>query len=65
MGTIGWPQLLILLVIVLLVFGTKRVRSMGSDMGSAIREFRKGMSEGSDQDSGGDKPAPDDKPRQD
>ncbi|MGY6588308.1 MAG: twin-arginine translocase TatA/TatE family subunit [Wenzhouxiangella sp.] len=48
MGNIGLPQLLILLAIVLLVFGTKRVRSLGSDLGGAIREFRKGVGEDSD-----------------
>ena len=44
----SWPQLLILLAVVLLVFGTKRVRSLGSDLGGAIREFRKGVSDDSD-----------------
>ncbi len=48
MGNIGLPQLLILLAIVLLVFGTKRVRSLGSDLGGAIREFRKGVGEDAD-----------------
>jgi sec-independent protein translocase protein TatA len=38
-------QILIVLVIVLLVFGTKKLRNVGSDLGSAIRGFRKGMSE--------------------
>ncbi len=38
-------QLIILLAIVLLVFGTKRLRNLGSDLGTAIRGFRKGMSE--------------------
>ncbi len=36
-------QLVILLVIVLLVFGTKRLRNIGSDLGSAIKGFRKGI----------------------
>jgi sec-independent protein translocase protein TatA len=45
MGNIGPVQLLIVLLIVLLVFGTKRIRSLGSDLGGAIREFRKGVSE--------------------
>lgn len=43
MGNIGPFQLLIVLLIVLLVFGTKRIRSLGSDLGGAIREFRKGV----------------------
>lgn len=41
-GISGW-QLVILLVIVVLVFGTKRLRSIGSDLGSAVKGFRKGM----------------------
>lgn len=36
-------QLVILLIIVLLVFGTKRLRNIGSDLGSAIKGFRKGI----------------------
>jgi len=40
---ISGPQLLILLVIVMLVFGTKRLRNIGSDLGSAIKGFRKGV----------------------
>ena len=38
-------QLLIVLLIVVLVFGTKRLKSLGGDMGSAIKSFRKGMTE--------------------
>lgn len=37
---ISIPQLLILLVIVLLLFGTRRLRNLGSDLGSAIKGFR-------------------------
>lgn len=50
-GNIGWVQLLILLLIVLLIFGTKRVRHLGRDLGGAIRDFRKGVGEG-DEDLG-------------
>ena len=42
-GGISVWQLLILLLIVVLVFGTKRLRNVGSDLGSAIKGFRKGM----------------------
>lgn len=41
-GISGW-QLLILLLIVVLVFGTKRLRNIGGDLGSAVKSFRKGM----------------------
>lgn len=44
-GNIGLPQLIILLVVVMLVFGTKKIRNLGGDLGSAIRDFRKGMNE--------------------
>lgn len=43
LGNIGWFQILVVLLIVLLVFGTKRIRHLGSDLGGAIREFRKGV----------------------
>lgn len=36
-------QLLIILVIVALLFGTKKLRSVGSDVGSAIKDFRKSI----------------------
>jgi sec-independent protein translocase protein TatA len=44
-GGISMWQLLILLLIVVLVFGTKRLRNMGSDLGAAVKGFRKGMDE--------------------
>ena len=43
MGGISIWQLLIILGIVLILFGTKRVRSLGGDLGSAIRDFRQSM----------------------
>jgi len=44
-GGISMWQLLILLLIVVLVFGTKRLRNIGSDLGGAIKGFKKGMEE--------------------
>ncbi|GAB4168616.1 MAG: hypothetical protein Kow0020_02060 [Wenzhouxiangellaceae bacterium] len=49
MQGISYWQLLIVLVIVLLVFGTKKLRNIGSDLGTAIREFRKGVTDGEDE----------------
>lgn len=43
LGGISLWQLLIVLVIVVLLFGTKRLRSLGGDLGSAIRGFRAAM----------------------
>jgi sec-independent protein translocase protein TatA len=46
---LGAPELLIVLVIVLLLFGGGRVAHLGSDLGKGIREFRKGLNgEGED-----------------
>ena len=45
---ISWPQLLIVLVIVLAIFGTKRFRSLGSDLGNAVKGFRSAMSDAED-----------------
>lgn len=43
---ISWPKLIILLVIAVLVLGTDRLRSLGSDLGAAIKGFKKEMNEG-------------------
>ncbi|EXF45401.1 sec-independent protein translocase protein TatA [Pseudomonas sp. BAY1663] len=45
MGISVW-QLLIILLIVVMLFGTKRLRGLGSDLGSAISGFRKSMNDG-------------------
>lgn len=50
-GNISIWQLLVVLAIVVLIFGTKRLRGMGSDLGSAIRDFRKGVRDSDDEDS--------------
>lgn len=45
LSNIGPVQLLIVLVIVLAIFGTKRLRTLGSDLGSAVKGFRSAVSE--------------------
>lgn len=50
LGGISIWQLLIVLLIVLLLFGTKRLRNIGSDLGGAIRGFRKGMNDAEESD---------------
>ena len=47
MGISVW-QLVIVLVIVLLLFGTKKLRNLGGDLGSAIKSFRSAVKEGTD-----------------
>ena len=39
----GWQELLIILVIVGLIFGTSKLRNMGSDLGGAVKGFKKGL----------------------
>lgn len=45
MGSWSIGHWLIVLVIVLLIFGTRRLRSIGGDLGGAIRGFREGVRE--------------------
>lgn len=42
---LGIPELLVILAIVLLIFGPKRLKNIGSDLGSAIKGFRKAVTE--------------------
>jgi len=42
---LGIPELLVILAIVLLVFGPKRLKNIGSDLGSAIKGFRKAVTD--------------------
>lgn len=49
LGGISVWQLLIILVIVVLLFGTKKIRSLGGDLGSAIKNFKNSMQDGEDQ----------------
>lgn len=49
MGTFSiWHWIVVLLVIVLL-FGTKKLRNAGGDLGAAIRSFKKGLNEGQEE----------------
>lgn len=47
MGISPW-QLLIVLVIVVLIFGTKKLRNMGGDIGGAVKNFKKSMKDEDD-----------------
>ncbi|GEA10203.1 twin-arginine translocase TatA/TatE family subunit [Alteromonas sp. KUL49] len=45
MGNMGFWQLVIILVIVVLLFGTKRLKGIGSDLGGAIKGFKKAVTD--------------------
>jgi sec-independent protein translocase protein TatA len=48
MGSFSIWHWLIVLVIVMLIFGTKKLRNIGADLGGAVRGFKEGMREGGD-----------------
>lgn len=48
---IGMRELLVILLVVLVVFGAKKLRTVGSDLGHAVRGFKKAMSEGEEEQS--------------
>lgn len=46
---IGFKELLIILAIALLIFGAKRLKTIGSDLGGAVKGFKKAMDEGEEE----------------
>jgi sec-independent protein translocase protein TatA len=52
--TIGAPELIIVLVVVLLVFGSKKVPELARSLGESMKEFRKGARDGAKDDREGD-----------
>ena len=46
---IGFRELLVILLIALILFGAKKLRSVGADLGSAVRGFKKAVNEGDDE----------------
>jgi len=53
MGSLSIWHWLIVLVIVMLIFGTKKLRNMGADLGGAVRGFKDGMREGGEKPDAG------------
>jgi sec-independent protein translocase protein TatA len=47
MGGFSWIHWVVVLLIVVLVFGTKKLRNIGSDLGGAVKGFKDGMRDGS------------------
>jgi sec-independent protein translocase protein TatA len=59
MGSFSIWHWLIVLLVIILVFGTAKLRNMGKDLGGAIKGFKEGIKEGADEVAGnatGDKP---------
>lgn len=47
-GGIGPGSIILILLIVILLFGTKKLRNVGTDLGGAIKNFKKSMKDGED-----------------
>jgi sec-independent protein translocase protein TatA len=58
MGSFSVWHWLIVLLIVVLVFGTKKLKNIGSDLGGAVKGFKDGMKDGSNNASAGGAEAP-------
>jgi sec-independent protein translocase protein TatA len=56
LGPIGWPELIIILFVVLLLFGPKRLPDMAKAIGQSVRELRK-SAEGRDEEAKSSQPA--------
>jgi sec-independent protein translocase protein TatA len=54
-GGIGVGSLLLILLIVVVLFGTKKLRNIGADLGGGLKSFKKAMQDGDDGASGKDK----------
>ena len=51
MGNIGFGELVVVLLILLMIFGAKRLPEIGRSLGKTVNEFKKGMRDGSSDDS--------------
>ena len=54
-GGIGPGSLLLILLIVVVLFGTKKLRNIGADLGGGLKSFKKAMKDGDDSAAGKDK----------
>ena len=50
MGQFGWPEILIIMVIVILIFGVGKVADVGPALGKAISGFRQAVKEGTEEE---------------
>ncbi len=60
-GPIGWPEIIVVLIIALLLFGAKRLPEIGRSMGKAIKEFKKSFKDVTDELDNDDLNSPEEK----
>lgn len=58
---LGWTEILLILLLVLVLFGARRLPDLARSIGKSLTEFKKGMKDVSDEVKGGDEKKPDDK----
>jgi sec-independent protein translocase protein TatA len=58
MGSFSIWHWLIVLVVIVLIFGTKKLRNVGSDLGGAVKDFKQGMKSGSEPEADAAAPTP-------
>ena len=50
MGSLGWPELIIIVAVIVLLFGARKLPDLARSMGASAKEFRKGLEEGAAED---------------
>ncbi|MEE9298926.1 MAG: twin-arginine translocase TatA/TatE family subunit [Acidimicrobiia bacterium] len=51
-GMLGPPEIIVIVVVLVLLFGAKRLPELARSLGSSARELRKGLAEGAEEDEG-------------
>lgn len=52
----GWPEIILILVVVVLLFGPNRIAKIAKELGSGIRNFKDGLSGKKEEEQGSEKP---------
>jgi len=50
LGSLGWPELIIIVAVIVLLFGARKLPDLARSMGASAKEFRKGLEEGAKED---------------
>ncbi len=63
-GNLGWPELLVILILVLIIFGPKKLPEVAEAIGKSIRKFKKGSRDIRDEIESGDEDIKEDEDKQ-